>query len=64
MAKKGIGIQYRLISLWPISKRNVAASEFEKTGLGKVLTHPTTPHTWFVKEGGVNYSRPYIPILL
>ncbi len=30
MARKGIGIQYRLISLWPINKRNVASSEFEK----------------------------------
>ena len=27
MARKNIGIQYRLISLWPINKRNVARSE-------------------------------------
>ncbi|MBA2484778.1 MAG: DUF3365 domain-containing protein, partial [Nitrospira sp.] len=45
MAKKGIGIQYRLISLWPINKRNVGSTEFEKTGLGAVLTHPTKPYT-------------------
>ncbi|MEK7762446.1 MAG: DUF3365 domain-containing protein, partial [Nitrospirota bacterium] len=30
VAKKGLGIQYRLISLWPINKRNGASSEFEK----------------------------------
>jgi hypothetical protein len=63
MAKKGIGIQYRLISLWPINKRNVAASEFEKTGLGAALTHPTKPHTGFVKEGGTNYFQAVYPDL-
>jgi len=63
MAKKGLGIQYRLISLWPINKRNVAASEFEKTGLGAVLTHPTKPHTGFVKEGGANYFQAVYPDL-
>lgn len=52
IAKKGLGIQYRLISLWPINKRNAAATEFEKTGLGAILTHPTKPHTGFVKDGG------------
>ena len=63
MAKNGLGIQYRLISLWPINKRNVAASEFEKTGLGAVLTHPTKPHTGFVKEGGANYFQAVYPDL-
>lgn len=63
MARKGIGIQYRLISLWPINKRNVASSEFEKTGLGTVLTHPTKPYTGFVKEGGVRYFQAVYPDL-
>lgn len=52
IAKKGLGIQYRLISLWPINKRNAATSEFEKTALGAILTHPDRPHTGFVKNGG------------
>src|SRR3990167_782363 len=47
MARKGIGVQYRLISLWPINKRNVASSEFERIGLGTILTHPTKPYTGF-----------------
>src|ERR1700716_104275 len=47
MGKKDIGIQYRLISLWPINKRNGASSEFEKTGLGAILTNPTQPYTGF-----------------
>jgi hypothetical protein len=63
MAKKGIGIQYRLISLWPINKRNVASSELEKTGLGAVLTHPTRPHTGFVNEGGARYFQAVYPDL-
>jgi len=63
MARKGIGIQYRLISLWPINKRNVASSEFQKTGLGTVLLHPTKPHTGFVKEGGARYFQAVYPDL-
>ena len=63
MARKGVGIQYRLISLWPINKKNAAASEFEKTGLGTVLTHPTKPHTGFVKEGGTRYFQAVYPDL-
>jgi len=63
MARKGIGIQYRLISLWPINKRNVARSEFEKEGLGTILTHPTKPYTGFVKEGGARYFQAVYPDL-
>ena len=63
MARKGIGIQYRLISLWPINDRNVARSEFEKEGLGAILTHPTKPYTGFVKEGGVRYFQALYPDL-
>ena len=63
MARKGLGIQYRLISLWPINKRNVASSEFEKLGLGTVLTHPTKPYTGYVKEGGARYFQAVYPDL-
>ena len=63
MARKGIGVQYRLISLWPINKRNVGSTEFEKIGLGTVLTHPTKPYTGFVKEGGARYFQAVYPDL-
>ncbi len=63
MAKQSIGIQYRLISLWPINKRNVARSEFEKEGLGTILTHPTKPYTGFVMEGGARYFQAVYPDL-
>ena len=63
MAKKGIGMRYRLISLWPINKRNVASSEFERLGLGTILTHPTKPYTGFVKVGGARYFKAVYPDL-
>jgi hypothetical protein len=63
MARKGLGVQYRLISLWPINKRNGASSEFEKIGLGTILTHPTKPYTAFVKEGGARYFQAVYPDL-
>jgi len=63
MARKGIGIKYRLISLWPINKRNVASSEFERIGLGTILTHPTKPYTGYVKEGGARYFQAVYPDL-
>jgi Protein of unknown function (DUF3365) len=63
VARKGLGVQYRLISLWPINKRNGPSSEFEKIGLGTILTHPTKPYTAFVKEGGVRYFQAVYPDL-
>ena len=63
VARKGLGLQYRLISLWPINKRNGASSEFERIGLGTILTHPTKPYTAFVKEGGARYFQAVYPDL-
>jgi Protein of unknown function (DUF3365) len=63
VARKGLGVQYRLISLWPINKRNGPSSEFEKIGLGTILTHPTKPYTAFVKEGGTRYFQAVYPDL-
>ncbi len=57
IAKKGLGLQYRLISLWPINKRNAAANELEKTGLGAILTQPSRPHTGFTKNGETRYFQ-------
>lgn len=57
IGKKGLGLQYRLISLWPINKRNSAANELEKTGLGTILTHPNRPYTGFMKVGDTRYFQ-------
>ena len=63
MARKGSGVQYRLISLWPINKRNSGSSDFERIGLETILTHPTKPYTGFVKEGGARYFQAVYPDL-
>jgi len=63
MGRTNTGVQYRLISLWPINKRNAASSEIEKLGLATILTHPTKPYTGYVKEGGTRYFRAVYPDL-
>jgi len=63
LEKNGSGIQYRLISLWPINKRNVAAGEFQKNGLVAILAHPTKPYTGYVKVGQSRYFQAVYPDL-
>ncbi len=63
MERNGTGIQYRLISPWPINKRNVAYGEFQKSGLGAILTHPTKPYTGYVKVGSARYFQAVYPDL-
>src|SRR5215467_15677420 len=57
IAKKGIGIRYRLISLWPINKQNAAATEFEEKGLGTFITQPARPYVGFAETGGNRYFQ-------
>ena len=51
----GVGMQYRLISFWPINKRNVPANALESIGLGAVATHPDRPHKGVTKVGDTRY---------
>ncbi|MBX3307759.1 MAG: DUF3365 domain-containing protein [Nitrospira sp.] len=53
--KKGLGMQYRLISLWPINKRNIATNSLESIGLGTILTEPNRPYTGVTKVGANRY---------
>jgi len=53
--KKGLAIQYRLISLWPINKRNIAKNAFQSIGLGTVLVQPDRPYTGITKVGTTRY---------
>ncbi|MGQ0667219.1 MAG: Tll0287-like domain-containing protein [Nitrospiraceae bacterium] len=57
IAKKGTGIRYRLISLWPINKQNAASTEFEETGLGTFITQPNRPYVGFAEVGGSRYFQ-------
>lgn len=55
VGNKGLGVQYRLISFWPINKRNVAANALESIGLGAVLTQPDRPYKGVTKVGNTLY---------
>lgn len=55
VGKKGLGVQYRLISFWPINKRNVAANALESIGLGAVVTNPDRPYKGVTKVGDTRY---------
>ena len=45
------GISYRLISLWPINKRNGPKTEFEHRGLQETLQHPDRRYSEVVMNG-------------
>jgi hypothetical protein len=51
LGKMGVGVQYRLISFWPINKRNVAANALESIGLGVVASNPDRPYKGVSKVG-------------
>jgi len=63
LERNGSGIQYRLISSWPINKRNVASGEFQKNGLVAILAHPSKPYTGYVKVGQARYFQAVYPDL-
>jgi len=44
-------ISYKLISLWPINKRNAPKTEFDQAGLWEVAQHPDQPYTGMVMNG-------------
>ncbi len=55
VGKKGLGFQYRLISLWPINKRNIPTNPLQSIGLGTILTQPNRPYTGVTKVGNTRY---------
>ncbi len=54
-SKKGLGMQYRLISLWPINKHNIATNALESIGLGTILTQPNRPYTGVTRVADKRY---------
>jgi len=63
VGKKGLGMQYRLISLWPINKRNIPTNPLQSIGLGTILTHPNRPFTGVTKVGNTRYFEAVYPDL-
>ena len=49
---KNLGIKYRLMSLWPINKKNASKTKDEKEGLKKVVLNPSQPYVWTVRRNG------------
>ncbi len=46
------GIRFQLISSWAINKKNRPTTEFERTGLARLLVNPDRPYTGVTTEGG------------
>ena len=51
VAESGVGIRFRLISLWPIHRRNGPATEFERKSLEGLQRAPDTPQRGIVSSG-------------
>lgn len=60
-AEQGNGIRVRLISNWALNKRNRPSTEFERTGLTKILANPDRPYTGATTEGGVRVFQALYP---
>lgn len=59
--KKNLGIDFRLISLWPINSNNGGANEFERFGLESVAIHPIRPYIGKTKMGRKWYFQAIYP---
>ena len=61
MAKQGKGIRFRLISNWAINKEHRPTTEFERTGLMKILENPEHPYTAVTTEGTARIFQALYP---
>jgi hypothetical protein len=61
--ERGIGMRYRLMSLWPINKENGPGSKVIETGFKKIVEHPDQPFSWVVQSGGRWYFQAIYPDL-
>ena len=58
---KDIGMDYRLMSLWPINPKNGPKTQFEKIGLEETLKSPGKPFTKVVISQGKAYFKAIYP---
>ena len=54
---KGIGLKYRLASLWPIEEENGPATDFERAGLEVVAHDPSEVYSGIIKRGDLRYFK-------
>jgi hypothetical protein len=59
--QRGIGMRYRLMSLWPINPKNAPPSQTEKRGLEQVAQKPGQPFTWIVQKNGLWFYEAIYP---
>jgi hypothetical protein len=59
-SQKGIGLKYRLKSLWAINDKNLPNNTFEKSGLEEMLKNPGKPFSrTFSKDGQLFFEAIY-----
>ena len=61
VGETGLGLQYRLASLFPIYERNGPTTDFEKKGLAAVEKDPNTPYTGIISRGDKHYFKAIYP---
>ncbi len=63
VAESGSGLRYRLISLWPIYRRNAPVSDLERRALESLSKNPDWPVTGIVTSGRKQYFQAIYPDL-
>ena len=61
VAQQPNGIRYRLISSWPINKKNSPATEFERMALTKILEAPDRPYAGVTTDGVARVFKALYP---
>jgi hypothetical protein len=61
VAKQPNGIRFRLISSWPINKRNSPATEFERAALTKILDNTNLPYAGVTTDGRARVFQAVYP---
>ena len=56
-----LGLDYKLISLWPINPHNGAANKFERIGLETVVSRPLRPYIGTLQIGNQSYFQAVYP---
>ena len=55
--QQGLGLQFRLASLYPIYEKNGPTTDFEKAGLAAVLEDPSRPYTGVIQRGTQKFFK-------
>jgi Protein of unknown function (DUF3365) len=63
VAESGSGVRFRLISLWPIYRRNAPANDLERNALESLRKNPDLPVTGIVSSGQKQYFQAIYPDL-